>query len=82
MGLQVDTLSLGLETINGFTYPYQSDIKIVIKNSATNKYEEYNLKNTRFTWQKSVKPLEEDDEVTITANADGWIGTSFDDTIF
>lgn len=81
-GLQVDSLALGLSVIKGLTYPLKSDIKIVIKNSATNKHEEYNFKNSSINWSQAVKPLEEDDEVTITVSSDGWIGTSFDDSIF
>lgn len=73
---------MGDKTIKGITYPFQSDIKIVIENSDTNKHEEYNIKNNKFDWQQSVKRLEEDDEVTITANADGWIGTSYTDTVY
>lgn len=82
VGLQVDVLVFGRLTISGITYPRLSNIKIVIENSATNKHEEYNFKNDSLRWEQSVKPLEEDDEVTITANADGWIGNSFENTIY
>lgn len=68
--------------IYGYTYPIRSDIKIVIENSATNKHEEYNLKNGGFNWQQSVKSLEENDRVIITANADGWIQSRFRGTIY
>lgn len=81
-GLQVDTLGLGFKAIGGITYPLQSDIKIIVKNSTTNKHEEYNFKNDNLSWEQSIKSLEEDDEVTITVSADGWIGTSFDDTVY
>lgn len=82
VGLQVDTLGLGFKVIRGITYPHKSDIKIVIENSTTNKHEEYNFKNSSINWSRAIKPLEEDDEVTITVSSDGWIGTSFDDSIF
>lgn len=82
MGLEINALATGFKTIVGYAYPLKSDIKIVIKNSATNKHEEYNLKNTWITWQQPVKPLEEDDRVTITANADGWIGDFFNEIIY
>lgn len=81
MGLQVDTLGLGFKAIRGITYPLKSDIKIIVKNSTTNKHEEYNFKNNSLSWEQSIKSLEEDDEVTITVSSDGWIGTSFDETI-
>ncbi|WP_282925163.1 hypothetical protein [Peptoniphilus genitalis] len=73
---------IGASVITGLAYPFSSDIKIVIKNSATNKHEEYNLKNKGFTWQQPVKPLEENDEVRVTASADGWIGTGFENTVY
>lgn len=82
MGLRINNFGLGTTIIKGITYPFQSDIKIVIKNFDTNKHEEYNIKNNTFNWQQSVKSLEEDDEVTITANADGWIGTSFTVSVY
>lgn len=81
MGLQVDTLGLGFKIIRGITYPLKSDIKIIVENSTTNKHEEYNFKNDSLSWEQSIKPLKEDDEVTISVSADGWTGTSFDETI-
>lgn len=79
--LTISSLMSGQTRIQGKTYPLDSNINIFITNRSTNKKEEYKLKNNGIEWSIRVEELMFDDEVAITASADGWQEAGYDNSV-